>query len=64
MKCFVGWKMPQTMYCYMVIKSNNINIDLNDLKVTKLVYKLTKQLLSENENGVLFDYYSSEFHIP
>lgn len=43
----------------MVIKSNNININLNDLKATRLVYELTKQLLSENENGVLFDYYGT-----
>ncbi len=43
----------------MVIKSNNINIDLGDLKATRLVYELTKQLLSESENGVLFDYYGT-----
>lgn len=43
----------------MVIKSNNINIDLNDLKATRLVYELTKQLLSKNENGILFDYYGT-----
>lgn len=43
----------------MVIKSNNINIKLNDLKATELIYELTKQLLSENENGFLFDYYGT-----
>jgi serine/threonine protein phosphatase 1 len=43
----------------MVVKSNHINIAFNDLKATKLIYELTQQLISDNNNGMLFDYYGT-----
>ena len=42
-----------------VIDNNNINMDLNDLNATKLIYELTQKLLSENKNAALFDYYGT-----
>lgn len=44
---------------YQVINNNNINIDIDNSNTTKLIYKLTKNLLDDNKNSVLFDYYGT-----
>jgi serine/threonine protein phosphatase 1 len=43
----------------LTLKANNLQIQPSDVKETKMAYELTKQLLSENKNGELFDYYGT-----
>jgi serine/threonine protein phosphatase 1 len=43
----------------IAIKANNLNVDFENAEATGLVYDLTKQILLDNENGILFDYYGT-----
>lgn len=43
----------------LAVKSNKLNVDFDNIEMTKFIYKLTKQLLNENKNGQLFDYYGT-----